>query len=148
MPNASIHLDQLNLVSRDLEATLAFYRLLGIEIPEDAIWRTASGPHHVDIQPEAGASVDFDSPALAAVYNAGFDPADPQARTLIGFGVDTRDAVDARYAALTRAGYLGLQKPYDTFFGARYAVVRDPDGRSVGIMSPIDPARKSAPPEI
>ena len=36
----------------------------------------------------------------------------------------------------------------DTFFGARYAIVADPDGRSVGIMSPIDPARRSAPPEI
>jgi uncharacterized glyoxalase superfamily protein PhnB len=35
------------------------------------------------------------------------------------------------------------QPPYDAFWGARYAVVSDPDGNAVGIMSPIDPDRRS-----
>jgi hypothetical protein len=30
--------------------------------------------------------------------------------------------------------------------GARYAIVTDPDGNSVGIMSPVDRERRSAPP--
>jgi hypothetical protein len=30
--------------------------------------------------------------------------------------------------------------------GARYAVVTDPDGNAVGLMSPIDSARKTMPP--
>ena len=34
------------------------------------------------------------------------------------------------------------QEPYDAFWGARYAVVSDPDGNGVGIMSPIDPAQR------
>jgi uncharacterized glyoxalase superfamily protein PhnB len=29
----------------------------------------------------------------------------------------------------------------DTFWGARYAVIEDPDGNHVGLMSPIDPER-------
>jgi hypothetical protein len=48
------------------------------------------------------------------------------------------------------AGYAGQQAPFDAFFGARYAIVTDPDGNAVGIMSPRDPARQSPvdpPPE-
>ena len=51
------------------------------------------------------------------------------------------------YADLTGAGYAGQQPPYDAFWGARYAVVEDPDGNPVGLMSPLDPAYRSAPPE-
>jgi uncharacterized glyoxalase superfamily protein PhnB len=64
---------------------------------------------------------------------------------VLGFSVASRDAVDERYAALTGAGYPGRQPPYDAFWGARYAVVQDPDGRDVGLMSPIDPDRKFVP---
>jgi uncharacterized glyoxalase superfamily protein PhnB len=42
----------------------------------------------------------------------------------------------------------GRQPPYDTFWGARYAIVEDPHGNHVGLMSPSDPARKSAPPAL
>ena len=48
----------------------------------------------------------------------------------------TRDDVDARYADLTGAGYTGIQSPFDAFWGARYAIVADPDGTHVGLMSP------------
>ena len=44
---------------------------------------------------------------------------------------------------MTEAGYISEQQPYDAFWGARYAVVQDPDGNPVGIMSPIDPDRRS-----
>ncbi len=30
----------------------------------------------------------------------------------------------------------------------RYAVVEDPDGVRVGLMSPVDKARRAAPPEL
>ena len=56
--------------------------------------------------------------------------------------------MDARYADLTAAGYRGQQPPWDAFWGARYAVVEDPDGNPVGLMSPIDPARRSAAPAV
>ena len=46
---------------------------------------------------------------------------------------------------LTAAGYRGCEPPYDAFFGARYAVVEDPDGNDVGLMSPIDAAAKFVP---
>ena len=59
-------LNQLDLVVRDMEATIAFYRALGVEIPEEAIWRTPTGAHHVDLKMPSGLSLHFDSPALAS----------------------------------------------------------------------------------
>jgi uncharacterized glyoxalase superfamily protein PhnB len=57
----------------------------------------------------------------------------------------SRDAVDGRYDELTADGFPGRQAPYDAFWGARYAIVADPDGRDVGLMSPIDPDRRYTP---
>jgi uncharacterized glyoxalase superfamily protein PhnB len=34
------------------------------------------------------------------------------------------------------------------FWGARYAIVEDPDGNHVGVMSPSDPDRRRAPPDL
>ena len=52
-----------------MSATLAFYRALGLEIPQDA--GAESGGHHVEVDVGDGMHVDFDSPALAKAYNAG-----------------------------------------------------------------------------
>ena len=60
----------------------------------------------------------------------------------------SREAVDEVYADLTAAGYVGLQPPHDAFWGARYAIVEDPDGIAVGLMSPISPDFKSVPPDV
>lgn len=140
-------LSQLNLVTNDMESTLAFYRLLGIEIPEDAVWRTVSGVHHVGLALPNGFGLDFDSPALANVYDAaGNRPHGPG--SVIGFTLDTRAAVDEMYTRLTNAGHSGLQPPFDAFWGARYAIVEDPNGNHVGLMSPIDPVQRSAGPEL
>jgi hypothetical protein len=34
------------------------------------------------------------------------------------------------------------------FWGARYAIIEDPDGIAVGVMSPISADRKSPPPSV
>lgn len=44
-------------------------------------------------------------------------------------------------------GYLGRQPPFDAFWGARYAIVADPDGNDVGLMSPVEESRRTWPPE-
>ena len=54
--------------------------------------------------------------------------------------------VDETFERLTAAGHTGRQAPHDAFWGARYALVADPDGRPVGLQSPVDPALRSRPP--
>ena len=66
---------------------------------------------------------------------------------MIGFRVERRETVDAIYADLVAHGAVGQQPPWDAFWGARYAVVEDPDGNAVGIMSAMDPARRSPAPD-
>jgi catechol 2,3-dioxygenase-like lactoylglutathione lyase family enzyme len=134
--------NQVNLVVRDMEAMLAFYDRLGVEVaPAPAPW----DPHHRRISTPGDFDFDLDSAAFTRQWNGGW-PAG-QTGAVLGFRVASRDAVDAIYADLIGAGHTGQQPPYDAFFGARYALVADPDGNTVGLMSPIDPSRRTAPPE-
>ena len=145
-------LNQLNIVSRNVSASIEFYRKLGVDIPEDAIWRTPSGIHHVgggDHGGEAAIDLDLDSAAFAQMWNAGWKGrSDLGGRVVIGFHVPTREAVDALYRDMTAAGHKGLQPPHDAFWGARHAIIEDPDGIAVGLMSPRDDAKRSPPPEV
>ena len=144
MADKSPVLNQLNLVARDFDATLAFYRRLGVEIPD----RPSPGEiRHAEVTLANGFVLEFDNLTLARTYNASWREPAGGSRALLGFSVATREAVDERYADLVAAGYLGRQPPYDTFWGARYAVVADPDGNDVGIMSPLDDSRRSWPPK-
>ena len=43
--------------------------------------------------------------------------------------------VDAAWIELTEAGYEGHLEPWDAFWGMRYAVVHDPDGRPVDLFA-------------
>jgi uncharacterized glyoxalase superfamily protein PhnB len=144
----TVTLNQLDLVARDVERSIAFYRALGIRIPKKAVWRTASGTHHVDIALPNGLTLHFDSTALARVYNKGWRTNTTGGNAVFGFTLKTRRAVDATYARLTKAGHKGLMPPYDAFWGARYAIVGDPDGNHVGLMSPSDPKRRGQPPDL
>ena len=145
-------LNQLNIVSDDPAASIEFYRRLGVEIPQESVWRTATGVHHASAKNTAGdggLDLDFDSAAFAQKWNLGWSGReDLRGRVVVGFRVASREIVDQHYAELTRAGYTGLQTPYDAFWGSRYAVVEDPDGIAVGLMSPASSDLRSRPPEI
>ena len=142
-----VMLDQLDLVCASVEKTVAFYRLLGVKIPKSAIWQTATGMHHVRVA-IGGMELAFDSTGLAKAYNKSFRGLKGGGNIVIGFSVATRRAVDAAYAKMTRAGYKGLQPPFDAFWGARYAIVADPDGNPVGLMSPVDAKKRSPGPAL
>jgi sugar-phosphatase len=137
-PRHEPRIDQFNLVVGDMEASVAFYRRLGLEIPDvEEGW----APHHRSAS-SSGLDLDFDSEAFAAKWNQGWQGG----RGVLGFKVVSRDEVDERYKELTGDGYRSEQPPYDAFWGARYAIVEDPDGNAVGIMSPVDPAMRSTAP--
>ena len=133
-------LSQLNLVVRDMDAAVDFYRRLGIEIPDTLPdWQA----HHRTADAGGEVAIELDSTAFTKQWNAGWPASQPG--VVVGFRVATREDVDALYEELTGAGHVGQQPPYDAFWGARYAIVEDPSGNAVGLMSPIDPARRSRP---
>ena len=91
-----------------------------------------------------GSTLILDSNAFVVKWNEGWPSG--QAGPVFGFRLSSARAVDDTYEKLTAAGYVGQQPPWNGFMGARYAVVADPDGNSVGLMSPIDPALARMPP--
>jgi catechol 2,3-dioxygenase-like lactoylglutathione lyase family enzyme len=152
MDRARPILNQVNVIGSDLEASLAFYRRLGLDISEDRVWRTATGAHHITAADGAGAEgagLDLDSATFAQVWNPGWrGRQDLAGRVVVGFGVVSRQAVDGIYRDMISAGYRGLQPPHDAFWGARYAVLEDPDGLAVGLMSPSSDEHRSPHPQV
>lgn len=136
-------LDQVNLVSGDLPGSVEFYRLLGVEIPDT---RPGWNEHHrsADFGADRVVDLDIDSASFAVSWGAADFPRGPQ----LSFRVETRDAVDALYAKLTGAGHRGLREPYDAFWGVRYAIVEDPGGNAVGVMSEPSDEHRSSPPDL
>ena len=123
----------VDLTAADVLKTVEFYRTVGVDIPTETVWHEEGVAHHVQAPLVDGVVLGINSKELTARY----DPAGGRGAYLI-FNVSTRADVDAKYDELTLAGYRGHRAPFDAFWGARYAVVDDPDGNHVGIMSPSD----------
>lgn len=141
MSDETPRLQQVTLVVGSSERSVAFYRLLGLAVPDGA-----EGVH-VEIPLRDGpVTLELDAVESAGLWNASWR-SQGGTPVILGFGVATREAVDEVYARLTGAGHPGVQPPFDAFWGGRYAIVADPDGNQVGLMSPIDEARRSWPPE-
>jgi catechol 2,3-dioxygenase-like lactoylglutathione lyase family enzyme len=142
MSDATSDLHMLNVIVGDMPASIDFYRRLGVLVTDGV---DTSGAH-VQLRMPGGFSLELDTAESARVWHAGWRADPATVRVVIGFSLRSREAVDERYADLTAAGHVGRQPPFDAFWGARYAIVADPDGNDVGLMSPIDEARRTWPP--
>ncbi|HEY0582328.1 MAG TPA: VOC family protein [Chloroflexota bacterium] len=133
-------LNQVNLVVQDWPATLAFYRLLGVDVSDGGEYPPGSGARHTSTLLTADRmTLEFDNPAMVSRYAR--EAAGAIRGPLVGFAYPTSAAVDDAYARVVGAGHTSHQAPYDAFWGARYAVVQDPDGTAVGLMGPISDTR-------
>jgi uncharacterized glyoxalase superfamily protein PhnB len=137
-------LGQVNIVVRDMRKSLAFYRLLGLSIEEIPLAEWA--PHHASGVTSNGVRVELDSVAFAKQWNPGLDEAKLGSATIPFFHLTSREEVDRVHQRIVVAGHRSQKSPEDAFWGARYAIVEDPDGNSVGIMSPIDESRRHPSP--
>lgn len=134
---------QVNLVVGDVEASAAFYRLAGLDIdagPGD--WPAGTGGQHANALGDDSAHLDLDNAEFARLWG---HPGLRAGAPVVGVSLPTREAVDETYARLVAAGHEGRLEPYDAFVGARYAIVGDPDGHDVGLMSPRDQERRFTP---
>jgi catechol 2,3-dioxygenase-like lactoylglutathione lyase family enzyme len=134
-------LGQINLIVRDMAKALAFYRLLGVPVPAEP------RPEHVSVDLPNGLRLDFDHVDFVGMWDSAWRGTTGGGGAVVGFSLPSREAVDATYAAVIAAGFAGHQRPYDAFWGSRYAMVEDPDGNSVGLMSPVDAAQRWWPPK-
>jgi catechol 2,3-dioxygenase-like lactoylglutathione lyase family enzyme len=139
--------DQVNIVVSDFGRSLNFYRQLGVEFAEPGTDRTGD-PFHANGETPNGLGFELDSAPFARVWNQSWAARSEVAGSVVlGFGLASREEVDRVYAELITAGHPGLTPPHDAFWGARYAIIEDPNGIAVGLMSPINPAARTWPPE-
>lgn len=126
----------IELVVSDMAATLAFYRRLGLDIPE-----AADDEPHVDIELPGGMRLAWDTEDTIRSFDPAWSPPSGGGhRANIAFACERPAEVDAAWSDLTAAGYDGHLEPWDAFWGMRYAVVLDPDGRPVDLFAPLPSA--------
>ena len=125
-------LDFIGITVDDMARSLAFYRLLGIEIAEPT-----DGQDHVEAVLASGLRIGWDTVELVQSFDPDWQPASSGGRTSLAFLCDAPAAVDELYATLERAGYAGRKQPWDAFWGQRYALVDDPDGNVVSLFAAL-----------
>lgn len=125
----SPRIDLIGLVVADMAASLAFYRRLGIDVPADA-----DPQPHAEAALPGGLRMAWDTVETVRSFDPAWSPA-TGSRVSLAFDCGSPEGVDALFAELTEAGYEGHLKPWDAFWGQRYAVVHDPDGNGVDLFA-------------
>ena len=125
-------LDVVEIVVRDMAASLAFYRRLGVEIPEGK-----DGEPHVETR-VGGLRVAWDTVDVIRSFDPEWEEPSGGHRIALAFACDSPAEVDETYEDLVGAGYRGHKQPWDAFWGQRYAQVEDPDGNVVDLFAPLD----------
>jgi uncharacterized glyoxalase superfamily protein PhnB len=122
----------IELVVSDMSATLAFYRLLGLDIPADA-----DKEPHVDVD-LGGIHLAFDTEETVRSFDPAWSaPTGGGHRVALAFACESPSEVDDAWTQITEAGYQGHLKPWDAFWGMRYAVVHDPNGTPIDLFAPL-----------
>ncbi|MFE9610066.1 VOC family protein [Streptomyces sp. NPDC006012] len=122
----------IGAVVSDLAASLAFYRRLGLEFPADA-----EEQPHVEAALPGGLTFALDTEETIRSFHPGWRPPAGGGRVALAFRCASPAEVDAVYQDLMDAGYHGELKPWDAFWGQRYATVHDPDGNAVDLFAPL-----------
>ena len=126
-----VRLDLVGIVTRDMEASLAFYRRLGLDVPEGS-----EDQPHVEATTPGGLRVAWDTEELIGQIYPGYTAPSGGHRMSLAFLLPNPAAVDEKYAELAARGH-GREEPWDAPWGQRYAVVEDPDGNHVDLFAPL-----------
>jgi uncharacterized glyoxalase superfamily protein PhnB len=126
-------LDMLGIVAQDLAASLAFYRLAGLDIPDGA-----ENESHVEVKLPNGLRLAWDPVSTITSFDESWVAPTGSPRIALAFLCDSAAEVDATHDRLVAAGHHSHLAPWDAFWGQRYATVHDPDGNGVDLFAPLD----------
>ena len=122
--------DAVGIVARDPARTVAFFRLLGVEIAQ----YQDSG--HYEGQTPSGVRIMLDSIEVIRSFDPAFVKRDGNGVTLC-FKLDSPREVDELHDRIVAAGFASVKPPWDAFWGHRYACVADPDGNQVDLFAAL-----------
>ena len=122
----------IGLTVADIPASLAFYRRLGLDIPA-----AADTEPHVEVSLPGGLRLAWDGEATIKSLDPAWTAPTGGRRVDLAFECESPAEVDEVFADLVAAGYTGHLKPWDAFWGQRYAIVHDPDGNPVDLYAAL-----------
>lgn len=124
-----LKLDAIGITSSDMVASAKFYALLGFSFASFA----PDAKHLEPITAAGDVRLMIDDKALIESITG----AAPMPPTHSSFAMKCADAkeVDAVVAAIGAAGFSVVKRPWDAFWGQRYAIVADPDGYMVDVFA-------------
>ncbi len=123
-------LDAIGIVSKDIEQSIKFYGLLGVDLKQEG------GPDHYEGTTPSGVRLMLDSAELIKQINP--DWQDPQGSgVILCFKQQSAQDVNTLYTNIIQAGYTSVKEPWDAFWGQRYSSVKDPDGNQIDIFAPL-----------
>lgn len=124
--------DAIGLVVSDMAASVAFYRRLGFAFPAGA----ESEPH-AEAELPGGLRLLLDTEETVRSFHPGWRAPTGGSRAGLALRCSDPAEVDAVYEEMLEAGHHGELKPWDAFWGQRYATVHDPDGNGVDLFAPL-----------
>ena len=127
-----VEIDMIGLTVRDMAASLRFYRMLHLAIPEGV-----DDEAYVEVITPNGYRISWNTVELVKQLNPDWQEPVGQRMTL-AFKCSSVAEVDALFNELVAAGYESHREPWDAFWGQRYAGVIDPDGNVVDLFCPLE----------
>jgi len=124
-------LNAIGIAVSDMAASIRFYRLLGLDVPE------TPDEGHVDAFLPNGVRFMLDSEDVMRSFREDWTR---QTGNQIGLALECASPgeVDEVYARVTGAGFHGEKEPWDAFWGQRYATLLDPDGVEVSLYAALE----------
>jgi uncharacterized glyoxalase superfamily protein PhnB len=123
-------LNAVGIVASDMARSIAFYRMLGLDVPE------TPGEGHVEASMPRGVRLMLDSEETIRSFLPEWTRETGNQLSL-AFECGSPAEVDDLYARVEAAGFEGEKAPWDAFWGQRYAQLRDPDGVPVDLYAPL-----------
>jgi uncharacterized glyoxalase superfamily protein PhnB len=122
-------LNAIGIVSSDLAASIAFYRLLGVDFPED-------GEGHIEATLPSGTRFMLDTEEVVQSFRPDWTR-ETGNQLALAFECSNPAEVDELHTRARAAGFDAENEPWDAFWGQRYAQLRDPDGVPVDLFAPL-----------
>jgi catechol 2,3-dioxygenase-like lactoylglutathione lyase family enzyme len=123
-------LNAIGIVVADMERSIRFYRLLGLDLPE------TPGEGHVETTLANGARLMLDTEEIIKSFRPEWTRQAGNQLSL-AFECGSPAEVDETYARMVEAGFPGEKDPWDAFWGQRYAQLADPDGVPVDLYAAL-----------
>jgi catechol 2,3-dioxygenase-like lactoylglutathione lyase family enzyme len=123
-------LNAIGIVVSDMERSIRFYRLLGIDVPE------TPDEGHVDTFLPNGVRFMLDTETVVRSFREDWTRATGN-QVGVAFQCDSAAEVDEAYRRAVDAGFHGEKEPWDAFWGQRYAQLADPDGVPVDLYAQL-----------